>query len=194
MKWNQLILSATLSLISMNALAIEITHGKLLNHKEWTKGDVKGSIQDVININPAEKIKLLKSTQFDNNTLEDGIYIETNVDQKYVSQNNATLYGTMFSYVENMTPNTQTYTIKTRLCIIDRKTAQDDCIFVSDTVQLDSHGFFYLSRAPKLNYDFSGANATSDYILTINSYAQRSDQTTYFGTSSSTTLSVLSNG
>lgn len=194
MKWNQLILTATLSLISMNALAIEISHGKLLNHKEWTKGNVKGSIQDITSINPAEKIKLLKSTQFDNNTHEDGIYIETNVDQKYVQQNNTTVFGTMFSYVENMTPSTQTYTIKTRLCILDRKIANFDCIFVSDTVQLDSHGFFYLSRAPQLDYDFSGANATTDYILTINSYAQRSDQTTYFATSSSTTLSVLSNG
>lgn len=155
------------ALVSANSYAMEINGGKLISHKEWTKGNViKSSFQDV---------KEAQALSFNHTQSEDGPWIFAKskahpfLEKNVVVNTNATFMGENLVYIFNSDSVQRTYTITTVLLVQSPCQNPDDvCPIASTTakniVTLDPHGMMKVTLAPTLTTQFSVAGTAKSWV------------------------------
>lgn len=183
------------SLVSTNGFAAEITHGKLISHKEWTKGNITGTFKST-------KAKLraslhpISATPNDNDSSY--VFVQNLVSdstlQATVNQD-INLRGYNSINIFNNSSVQKTYTITSdfvisppcndTLCPINEITSQD-------VITLDPNGGIYESVAmPTATQNFSASGQASYYIST-SIQQMNGDASPMFGTYSNNGYIIVS--
>lgn len=174
--------SIVLAMLSANTFATEIHHGKLLSHKEWAKGKIKGFVKEGALNNTTKSIlqyRQLKAKKQDG----DAIHVSDYVPSMTISPGTNEVFGMVNAFITNSTNASQTYTITSNLCVItfgNSNDADDQCFTTEDIVSLDAGGDIFLIKEPTMSYDFTDPNPM--YVLVLISTVERSGIETVFST------------
>ena len=160
------------SVASANSFAMEIMHGKLISHKEWTKGNIKASFKD-IQIKPASltALKLKDAVGVDTDVVSANSYTFPYVANNVVVNQDVTIWGESNVYIINNSSVQKTYVITTYLeiappctnviCAIELTAASQD------TVTLDPNGGLVgFKRQPYTHMNFSSAGKGWYHVAT----------------------------
>ena len=188
MKRKSLLIATLVSALTIgNCFAMEITKGKLLNHKEFTTGDAKIVFQDK-NFKMNDKLKELQNKYFD--TLGDYIGVLGNIDNESTTVNQPIdIKGAAEIAVSNDTSVIQTYKIVTTLATWTPDNGMITGTSV-DTVSLEPSGSISLLRKPILSYSFDKAGNYTTYIMVA---AQKENDATIFRSFAEGTIKVFDN-
>lgn len=198
MKCNLMFGSLVLAMLSTHALATEIHHGKLINHKEWSDAKIKGFVKEAAISGTAKSFLQLRQLKLKKTFLTssqngDGIWAADRVDATTVTPGTNNLSGVISAYIENFTTSQQTYNIHSYLCVINFEATGGtaSCYGTQDTVSLDPNGYILLSKQPAMSYDF--VDTTSTYFLSMYTSITRSGMDTVFATSSAAEINFADN-
>jgi hypothetical protein len=171
MKHTLILRFALLSLLSANCFAIQINGGKLISHKEWTKGNVIKSFFKNIESSAALNIPLNRLHQNDGINWISASSTTTPFPQTSIPvKTDATFTGNSNMFIENDDPIQKTFTIISTL-FVNPPCISGLCptIILSseDVVTLDPYGTLKIDKNPTLTTNFTTTGAVS-YFADIN--------------------------
>lgn len=132
------------SIIATHAFAADISKGKVIQHKEWSTGQVKAVFHEV-------KKPLLKSNE------GRATVTTSDIDVAYGTVGiPVTVSATTRIYIRNMTGTTQTFRYNAAVCA--NTTAQDlECAHYFDVIELEPDGSYRQDIEPKMIVSFNQA-------------------------------------
>lgn len=181
MKYKLLLTAAIFSFSTMGA-AMELTHGKLLSHKEWTTGNAKGTFANT-SLKPQTHIHpLFKKPHVSlDTTISASVWDK--VDSTPTGQVGKPVETDGFSAVNLINSNTeeQTFSIYSELCAWD-ETAQIGCVHSLDQVVVKPQDVASVYRYPQLTLTYTTPGQYSIWLLTDVSTGSALFQTNADGT------------
>ncbi len=153
---------ASLAIISSSSFAVEIENGRLLQHKEWSTGNIKVSfqpqnIQTIISKLDKNKLEMsnqsLQSNKYHVND-EGEILVAIGSElapAKGVVNLPITVTGNQFFGVKNRSSIAQKYAYTFSICVYPSGSAPQ-CANYADTVELQAGGKFINHLAPVLQF------------------------------------------
>lgn len=155
--YGKLILGIALTSLASASMAMEITHGKLLSHKEWVTGKGVGSFSAV---DPRPKSRLHKAHKIshDNPVGSEGVQITSSViDMGDIKVGSPVTFGSVsYVWILNDSQSVQTYKINGRLCSYGNG-VQQGCNLFEDVITLDPQGIAMSDRWPRLSLSYEKA-------------------------------------
>ena len=147
-----------LSMFSAASFSMDIKNGKLISHKEWSTGDIKGSFKDAVNKN--SKTEYLRSHT--NRHMRNEIAITNDINSTYnVAGEESIFSGQAQVVILNGDPLPHTYKIKNVVSICYMRAKEqcefEDYVTSEDVVNLDSDGFIFFYKIPKVMKKFDSA-------------------------------------
>lgn len=170
-------------LISANAYALEITSGKLIDHKERFTGDAKIAMR----AKPGNLLTQLAKhfKKFRKQTYHhDFVFLANRLDclDYVVADADNDVYGFQTMYLKNGTSMPHTYTITSNLCVIKNDSTDstlDSCLESTNVIYLNPEGTVSGDSFPSLSYHF-GTN--TEYTAMMTAIITRDDLSTEFAT------------
>lgn len=155
MKRKSLLALAVISVVSSNAFSFELTHGKLLEHKEWATKNVKFFVTD----NAIDKSKSSQLLQQAKNSQGGQILISANASvqpaysMQYKAGEVSSISGQTMLNILNLTSQTKVYEVTEELCTV-AGSAGHVCVHSTNKLSLEPGGSLLLSQSPRVNYTF----------------------------------------
>lgn len=151
MKIKASLLCLTITAIaSANSFALELYKGRVINHKEWTTGNVKATFKDSMK-NATSQFKNKMMTKSDSTYAS--IY-SNGLNTKGATGVPVTINGNHSIYVMNDTQAAQQYNYTLSICAnTSENTTQ--CAYYYDEIQLEAGGYVVVDKAPVLEVKFS---------------------------------------
>jgi hypothetical protein len=184
-----------IAMASTNTFALEITKGELLEHKEWTTGNVTGIFKNLDSKTSKEARKFQAAN--DQRPISPRQSIVTNGTmfsaESFVDKNTI-IYGVRDLSFYNGTDSPQTYIIETRLCssLFPIETQEPfngfNCAVSQDKLQLDADGSIDLKKYAELLRNYSEIGSYDTYISTI---VYNENKSISFSSSASSTLVII---
>jgi hypothetical protein len=173
-----------ISMFSVDANALEIKKGKLIEHKEWTTGNVQGFIKEKIK-DTKDKLISLQQLQVMNMSEsvphEDNILVSNKIDTINIPLGSASeIPGYVNVDITNFTSTPQIYNITSKLCVIHIPDYDDQCFLTSDKIQLDPNGNNYMYRSMILSYQFVDQDGW--YFAELSTSVKKDNSDTVFTT------------
>lgn len=173
-----------ISIASTSALAIDIQHGKLLKHKEWTTGNVT---KTAFTVKPSsELLKLKKPVQATNLSSSDHFGMSYSKGNNAVGNQNERGEVTGFHAIQihNSSNGSQRYRFDFSICA-ETSSNTTACSFYSDEIELDTGGIAMVALDSIIDPlftdsgDFKTFSSTflSAYDNELNSYVPHSAST-----------------
>ena len=163
MKRKLLLALAFGSLVSSNVFSMEIVNGKLLDHKQWTTGNVKAVVKN-INADP-KKIERLLSQHKDNS------HVDINAAARFpfglmpmILVGQSTLIeGQAEALIFNDTSTVERFVVLNTVCSDDVPLGSQSqihsitCSNDQSHVMLEPHGYFLLGQYPGMTISYKEA-------------------------------------
>jgi hypothetical protein len=201
---SKLLLGMTLAcLLSTNSFSLEITHGKLLSHKEWTTGNVKAVSQEAKHLQIPE-LQLpphkLNNTRYESDWVDvmtTEAWYNPPLGAQIPANRDISLYGVSAVAITNSTSAPVTYTIATSLNVCEQSQIPGSlklCWFPSgssisqDVVTLDAHGSLTLQNTPMATINSSYPELVTYWV---DSSVTREGGTTAFSSRSSANYLII---
>lgn len=169
-----LVLLAFISAISVNSYALEITKGKILQHKEWTDGKITATyLHSSKNLLQLKHPNALKQSSNDQGSQYSYTQIMSHIGPKEGKTGlQANVEGSHDINFYNQTKNNKTYYYLLSTCI-ETAPKKTICAYYSDLVELEPEGSLYDTLQTQLKYVFEKTGtykSTSGTYLTSNTY------------------------
>lgn len=149
----KLLIASALILLASNSMAMKITNGKLIGHKEWFSKNANGSFPEKTYLKPLNAKTLPYS--YNPKSHDDNKNIISNSTKIGDMQINKTGESITFSsynnvFVYNNDNKQKLYTIHTSLCSYQDEQHEPFCANAEDQILLDPHGMAGMMRNPEL--------------------------------------------
>lgn len=147
-----LLIGLAIATLSLNSFAAEITHGKLISHKEWFKANVKGAFESSNN-----QFQKLHSYRQNNNSSDPLDYINLNASLYKDSQDADHFKGHVVANVINTSNTSQIYEMSTKVSICHEMVdgwcnSLELVMTAEDMIMLDSQGIYAKVQTPRITY------------------------------------------
>lgn len=138
------------AIVSTNCMAIEITKGKLLSHKEWSTGKVSSFSNIITKSNRLQVPPAILNKKVDPDAV-DRIYASSQINKvESIAGKGTTISGYAQTMITNGT-ETHFYDVTTRLCTGKANgNVDDNCVIIHDSFMLDPSGEARISPNPQL--------------------------------------------
>lgn len=186
MKSKLILSSLVLAMLSGNVLATEIHHGKLISHKEWSNGKIKGFVKESVIRESTKHLLQFRQMELKKPFIVtkqgfDSVWVHDYVPEMTVTPGTNEVFGSVNVQINNTTNAQQTYTLSSGLCVFSFDSNETPCFMTEDVISLDTGGFAFLDKTPSMSFDFTDPNQMYVYGLFTN--VERSGIETVFATS-----------
>ena len=175
------------SLVSSGSFALEIYKGRIVNHKEWTTGNVKAILK-------AGDPRKNKMAQLNNRTTQNNsTYASVSSDIDYVEGTANTplqLSGDHYVFIANDTATAQSYHYYFSICA-ESSDRTGQCAYFHDEIQLEAGGYFNSSEEPELQLTFEKPGLFKTY--TNSSVSNSSDENSAYSLQTSASSASMIN-
>jgi hypothetical protein len=162
-------------LVSTGSFAMDITKGRLLDHKEWTTNGGVGTF-----IDKHQSLAATKANRFfHDEQFEDGVIAQGKVydlDTAKVNEE-VRVHSKSILWLVNYTQSQQIYKITTELCSNLENVDKQVCTRTEDRVSLEPKGSLSMNRYPSVHITFDKAGYYSNQMF---SSVQREGMKTAF--------------
>ncbi|OAI46606.1 hypothetical protein AYO45_06250 [Gammaproteobacteria bacterium SCGC AG-212-F23] len=167
--------------LSANTFAVDITKGRVLEHKEWTTGNARiffnnaNAKKAVAFSSQHHQLKKAANNDTDTASFRDDndnaptsyVYAGTQPASGVVGKS-VDIKGENFAYVVNTTNQKQLYYYYSSLCVMSAHPSpnQNDCAYYRDSIELDPAGEANFSEGPVLQVVMDHADNFKTTIIT----------------------------